>query len=92
MLAFTNISWNCEHCDQMSVWGLDLHMEYGLVHAEVLYPRTTKPVLGRSLVFMITARSGYETVLKDPTQFFFFKFYFHIFKTLAVGFQNFCKK
>jgi hypothetical protein len=31
-------------------------------------------VLGESLVFMITTKSGYETILKDPTQFFFFFF------------------
>jgi hypothetical protein len=29
-------------------------------------------MLGGSLVFMIIVGSGYETILKDPTQFFFF--------------------
>jgi hypothetical protein len=39
---------------------------------------------------MITTGSGYETVLKDQTQ-FFLKFYFHIVQAQA-GLQKFAKK
>ncbi len=46
------------------------------------------PMLGGYLGFMIIIGFGYETVLKDPTQFTFF--FFHIFKTW-VGFQKFAK-
>jgi hypothetical protein len=69
MLAFTNIKLELWELWPMLVWGLDLHMV--IVWSMQRYPRMTKPVLGRSLVFMITARSRYETVLKDPTRFFF---------------------
>ena len=40
-------------------------------------------MLGGYLGFMIIIGFGYETILKDPTQFTFF--FFHIFKNLAVS-------
>jgi hypothetical protein len=76
-------------------WGLlvDIinpgNVKIELGDADLILNKRFLPVLGGSLVFMITARSGYETVLKHPT-WFFFKFYFHIFKTQA-GFQKFAK-
>ncbi len=47
-------------------------------------------MLDKSLVFMITVGSGYETVLKDPT-WFFFKILFSFFQDLG-RVSKICKK
>jgi hypothetical protein len=46
-------------------------VKFELRDADLILNKRFLPVLGRSLVFMITIGSGYETVLKDSTRFFF---------------------
>ncbi len=52
----------------------DLDSSHSINITFLLKPIGSIIVLGESLVFMITTKSGYETILKDPTQFFFFFF------------------
>jgi len=81
-----SITWPPEHCHVEPVLTLTCHLlEWGLLvdiinpgkvkfelrDADLILNKRFLPVLGRSLVFMIAIGSGYETVLKDLTQFFF---------------------
>jgi len=62
-------------------------VKFELRDADLILNKRFLPVLGRSLVFMIAIGSGYETVLKDLTQFFFKNFIF-IFSRPRQGFKN----
>jgi len=47
------------------------NVKFELGAADLILNKRYLPVLGQSLVFMIIVGSGYETVLKDLTRFFF---------------------